>query len=249
MSRILLAIMMAAPLSGCLTTLYLSDRPSPAMLSEMKRRCEQDAALRWFGERPYGIDVWMPGNLSRDPADDPGFQTASQFIGIGSGEDLWLRSGVARALYINMGPGDGYYFGPTRGEPSGVYKFELAPDGDARCEAETAWFARQAARGASRPASYIGRCLTYSYVGKAPADAAVFVRFDDAPEEARGLYRSGERLIVDGRLRASITDYWAVNPSSAAERRGQWGLKACQHLPQQGLLRLFPDNPDAERPR
>jgi hypothetical protein len=70
------------------------------------------------------------------------------------------------------------------------------------------------------------------------------VKFEDEPQKSRGLYRSGERLFLDGRLRASITDYWAINPDSAAERRGQWGIKACQHTRQQGALRLFPEGQD-----
>lgn len=244
MSRLVLICLVGLSLSGCMTLLYVADRPSGALLSEMQRRCEEDAALRWFGDRPSGIDVSMPGNLSRDPADDPRFETASPFNGLGSGEDSWLRTGVARALYINMLPGDPYYFGPPLGQPRGIYKWELAPDGDPRCEAEAAWFARSAWRGVSRPAAYVGHCLTYSYVGNAPPTAAVFVKFEDEPQKSRGLYRSGERLFLDGRLRASITDYWAINPDSAAERRGQWGIKACQHTRQQGALRLFPEGQD-----
>jgi hypothetical protein len=239
MSRLVAICLLGLSLSGCMTLLYLADRPSGELLADMKRRCEQDAELRWFGERPKGIDLWMPGDLSRDPVDDPMFQTASPYNGLGNGEGLWLRTGVARALYINMLPGDPYYFGPSAGEPRGIYKFELLPDGDPRCADEMAWYARGASRGLFRANAYVGQCLAYSFVGEAPPNAGVFVRFKDEPLRARGLYRSGERLFIDGELRAAITDYWAINPSSAAERSGQWGIKACQHKREQGYVRFL----------
>ena len=78
-----------------------------------------------------------------------------------------------------------------------------------------------------------GRCLAWDFVG--PMDVAtkatIFIRFDDEPAKARGLYRDGEVMIVDGIERARFTSYWAINPTSSPERRGQWGIKACQTGP------------------
>jgi len=226
-------------ISGCMTALYLADRPSEAVLSEMRRLCAEDSGVRWLGPALKDVDLWLPGRLMRDPADDPDFSTAEPYRDFGYGDEAWLRNG-ARALYVRMAPGSsGYHFGPTSGQ-DGWFRLEMLPDDDARCAPYHDWLARNAARGIHRPTELADRCLAYSYAGAAlRPGGAVFVRFDDEPLKARGLYRSGQRLLVDGQTRASFTEYWAINPESAAERRGQWGIEACK-LDPRGAIDLLP---------
>jgi len=225
-------VLLTLGLQGCMTALYLADRPSGAVLKEMERRCSEDAGVRWRGPPPQGVDLWLPGQMSRDPAEDPGRSSLAPYTTYAADESF-LSTGLARALYVEIQPTTSYYFGPGRGDPPGVYRFRMFEEGDPHCEAWIAYNAARAQPGMPPWRRPDGKCVAWDRVD--PLDDAakdnVFIRFDDDPAKARGLYRDGEVLIVDGEERARFTSYWAINPDSAAERRSQWGIKACQHGP------------------
>lgn len=244
--RIAGALTLALGLQGCMTALYLADRPSQAVLEEMAQRCAIDAGVRWFGARPEGIDLWLPGQMSKDPADDPDLTSVRPYTNYAA-DVGFLSTGLARAIYVEIDATGSYYFGPGAGDPSGTYRFQLFEPGDPRC---AEWIAYNAARAFPGTEPYHmpgGSCLAWDRV-EAPPDAIranAFIRFDDTQTKARGLYRDGEVLIVDGKERARSTSYWAINPDSgASERRGQWGIKACQPDAGDGLSitrnELFP---------
>ncbi|QTC93061.1 hypothetical protein [Brevundimonas goettingensis] len=223
------AALLALGLQGCFTAMYLSDRPSGAVLDEMKRRCAEDAGLHWYGPRPEGVDLWLPGQMSRDPADDPQRTSLSPYD-VNYEDTSFFDAGMAGALYIQMRPGSGV-FGPGRGDPPGIYRFRMLEAGDPGC---ARWIAYQASRAAPGERPYSrpdGKCVTWDRVEGVDETikAHTFIRFSDGPAAERGLYRDGQVLIVNGRERARFTAYWAINPRGAAERRSQWGIKACQY--------------------
>ena len=209
--RTIAALLVATGLQGCMTALYLADRPSQAVLDEMARRCAEDSGVHWFGPRPQGVDLWLPGKMTRDPAEDVGRTSMSPY-GDYDVDEAFLVSGLARALYVDIRPTTDYYFGPGPKDPAGTYRYQMLEEGDPRCRAEVAHNAAFAARGAPGTMPYRrpgGRCLAWDFVG--PMDVAtkatIFIRFDDEPAKARGLYRDGEVMIVDGIERARFTSY------------------------------------------
>lgn len=231
LARIAVASLLVVGLQGCMTALYLADRPSQAVLDEMARRCAEDSGIHWFGPKPEGVDLWLPGKMTRDPAEDPGRTSLTPYTSY-SADQSFLSSGLARAIYVEIRPTTDHYFGPGPNDPAGTYRFRMVEEGDPLCKDEIAHYAAFAARSGPGATPYRrpdGKCLTWDRVG--PLDTAtkanVFIRFNDEPAQARGLYRDGEVLIVDGSERARFTSYWAINPNSSPERRGQWGIKAC----------------------
>lgn len=227
--RSALGLLLAAGLQGCMTTMYLVDRPSQAVLDEMARRCAEDSGVHWYGERPRGIDLWLPGKMTRDPVEDPEWASLTPYTTYSPGE-VFFDTGLARSLYVQLAPTDDYYFGPGPDEPAGTYRFRMFEEGDPRCAAWAAYHAARAEPGAPPYRRPDGRCVAWDRIDSPDAvpRTNVFIPFTDEPAKARGLYRDGEVLIIGGQERARFTSYWAINPGSAAERRGQWGIKACE---------------------
>lgn len=239
------ALSTAVLLQGCMTAIYLADHPGQSVLDEMDAACRRDSGVRWYGPVPEGIDLWLLGKLNHEPGGNPELSGLKPYDSWwGDNHEEWLSRGIARALYVNIDPlltGRGADFGPALGEPAGIYRFELAPPQDPRCVAQREAIARDSEPGSigeafARDATRM--CSVYAYVG--PFDGrpkpAMFIRFNDEALEARGLYRDGERLIVDGQVRAGFTRYAAIHPRGSPERRGHWGLEACKYEAS-GILR------------
>ena len=235
-------VLLAVGLQGCMTALYLADRPSQSVIDEMARRCAKDSGIHWYGDRPEGIDLWLPGESTLDPAEDPELRSIRPYR-LYSADEAFLATGVARALYVQIQPTSDYYFGPGRSEPAGTYRFRMFEEGDPHCGPWLAYWAAQARPGAKPYRRPDGKCLAWDRVG--PISSAgklnVFIRYIDGPARARGLWRDGEVLFIDGKERARFTSYAAINPNSAAERRGRLGIAACETGPIGTTAILGPD--------
>lgn len=236
LARLACVLSLSVVLQGCITTaLYLADRPSQEVLAEMARRCPIDSGVHWYGPRPEGVDLWLPGEMTRDPVEDVERRSVKPYSGYQVDGDF-LFTGLARAIYVEMQPAGDYHFGPGSNDPAGTYRFQAFEEGHPRCQAwldYQAAFAARYRRGAQPYRRPDGKCLAWDRVGSlTPAQKShVFIRFSDEPARARELFRDGEVLIVDGTERARFTSYWAINPRSSAERRGQWGIEACRTGP------------------
>ena len=165
-------------------------------------------------------------------------------------DETFLRQGVARALFVGIAPDNtqrvGFGFGPLRNEKTGIYRFALAEFNDPACEPYNTY--RRETRARYVPTDlHIDddmRCLTYQYFG--PLDAKphpeMFLRFTDKPAAARGLYRDGEVLFVDGRERARFVQYQAGQPDADPQFRGHLGIKACIITHRRGALDIIGDD-------
>jgi hypothetical protein len=221
----LVLILACGLLQGCTATLYFDARPSPDVLAAMKRWCEKDAGLRWFGPQPQGLDLWVLGHLERDPMGrrDLGDIEPSSYP-ISSIHDL-LSSGLARTVNLNLAPKAeaAYDFGPRRGEPNGIYRFELRPGDDPQCASYHAY-----ATAARIEPELGGRCIVYRYVG--PFDGqprpAMMLDFTDPAVQSEGFFRSGQVLWVGGAVRATSVRYAAVRTGSI--HSGTWGVNTCE---------------------
>lgn len=233
-----------------MTLLYLSAQPSGDTVREMKARCEEDAGRRWAGPVPRGIDLWIPGRVSMDPKDPLALSTLEPYGQMWSNDETFLRQGIAAALFVGINPRNtrrvGYGFGPLAGEPAGIYRFALADAADPACSPYNAY--RRETRALNVPTDpridEDMRCLTYDFVG--PFDGAphaeMFLRFTDTPAAARGLYRDGEVLFVDGRERARFVRYEAGQPGADIQFRGHLGLEACMISNSPGVLQIIGDD-------
>jgi hypothetical protein len=229
------AVVLAASLilSGCITTaLYVANRPKQSILNEMARWCARDAGVRWYGARPEGVELWLPGKFGRDPVGLPGEATSAAYDLFWNNDLGWLRSGVARMLYVNIAPlheRGSLGFGPAKGEASGVYRIELSGPDDPRCGPYRAYEEQMRRWNPAASVNPDRRCVVYTYVG--PADvgrhAYEFARFEDEAAAVLGFRRSGEVLLVNGAPRARRTRYSAFNPNGSSEHAGGWGVKAC----------------------
>jgi hypothetical protein len=226
------SLVLSIGLQGCMTALYLADRPPLAVLDEMARRCAKDSGVHWYGPQPEGVDLWLPGEMTLDPADDPQRASLAPYTTY-SADAGFFDAGIARAIFVEMRPTSEYYFGPGKNDPAGTYRFRLLDEGDPGCEAWIAFYAARAELGMPSYRRPDGKCVAWDRV-EAPDVSMrknVFIRFDDQSALQRGLFRNGEVLIVGGKERARFTSYWAINPGSSAERRSQWGIEACRHGP------------------
>lgn len=240
----------AVQLQGCMTLLYLSAQPSGDTVREMKARCEQDAGRRWTGPVPQGLDLWIPGQVSMDPADPLALSTLQPYDQMWANDETFLRQGIARALFVNIAPDKtqrvGFGFGPLAGEPAGIYRFALADVADPACAPYNLY--RREMRARYTPTDpHIDddmRCLTYDYAGPfdAKPHAEMFLRFTDRPAAARGLYRDGEVLFVEGRERARFVRYEAGQPGADIQFRGHLGIKACMPVNSPGVLQIIGDD-------
>jgi len=237
--RWLLAVSFALPLQGCLVAGdvagYVADRPSQGVLNEMRRMCRADAGLRVFGSPPSGVDLWIPGRMSREPRPGDNLDGVRPVDSWWNTDEPWLSRGYARAVYVNIDPSTDsppMYQGPKRGEPAGLYRFEIAPAADPRCVAHraaiVAWYKNIPGRPMAGPDARES-CVAYRYVG--PFDfhprPDMFIRFDDAALEARGIRRSGEVLFVGGQPRARSMRYEAYKPGRP-DSNGTWQSSDCE---------------------
>ncbi|MDB5416924.1 MAG: hypothetical protein JWP50_343 [Phenylobacterium sp.] len=243
--RQLLAVCLTVPLQACLVAAdvagYVADRPSQGVLNDMRRMCRADAGLRVFGPPPGGVDLWIPGRMSREPGPGDNLDGVRPVDSWWNTDEPWLSRGLARAVYVNIDPSTDsppMYQGPKRGEPAGLYRFELAPANDARCVAHqaavVAWFKKIPGQAAAAPQA--GQtCIAYRHVG--PFDfhprPDMFIRFDHAALAARGILRSGEVLFVRGQLRARFVRYQAYKPGRL-DSNGTWQSSDCEK-PSKGL--------------
>ena len=233
-SAALLAVT-AFALQGCATTaLYVTNRPSQSVLNEMARWCARDSGVRWRGGRAEALDLWMPGDLNREPDPQAPLADAKPYRDFGYGLML-LRSGIARTVLINVqrdyfDPNSGA-FGPLEGEPAGIYRLQLRGPNDARCAPYAAL--RDGAERWSTPErrAELARqpCPSYEYGGAFDGRPRkdMYVTFLDAEAWRRGFTRLGAVLIVNGDIRATEIHYRAVNPHGSSEHSGWWGVKAC----------------------
>lgn len=223
-------------LQGCITTaIYVTNRPSQSVLNEMGRWCARDAGVRWRGGRAEGLDLWMPGDLNREPNTHAPLADAKPYEDFGYGEML-LRSGIARTVLIAVqrrdyvDPNSGA-FGPMEREPTGIYRLELRRPNDPRCAPYLALRNKVERWSTPERRAEVGRqaCLSYEYVG--PFDGQprkdMYVTFSDARAGGRGFTRMGAVFIVGGEVRATEIRYSAVNPNGASEHSGWWGVKSC----------------------
>ncbi|MDO8410051.1 MAG: hypothetical protein Q7S93_08320 [Phenylobacterium sp.] len=235
LSGALLAVV-AFGLQGCITTaLYVTNRPSQSVLNEMGRWCARDSGVRWRGGRAESLDLWIPGNLNREPDPHAPLADAEPYRDFGYGEVL-LRSGIARTVLINVqerkyvDPNSGA-FGPMVGEPTGIYRLELRRPNDPHCAPYLALRDKVERWNTPERRADVERqpCPSYEYVG--PFDGQprkdMYVTFFDAQADARGFTRMGAVLIVGGEVRATEVRYSAVSPNGASEHSGWWGVKAC----------------------
>jgi hypothetical protein len=235
LSGVLLAVT-AFGLQGCITStaLYPTNRPPPSVLFEMGHWCALDSGVRWRGGRAEGLDLWMPGDLNREPDAHTPLADAKPYRDFGYGMML-LHSGIARTVLINVqphyvGPMSGA-FGPTEGEPAGVYRLEFRGPNDPRCAPYAALRDKTERWSTPERRAEVGRqpCPSYEYVG--PFDGRprkdMYVTFLDAEARSRGFTRMGAVLIVDGEIRATEIRYSAVSPHGANELAGWWDVKAC----------------------
>ena len=233
-----------------MTALYLANRPSGATVQEMRVRCEQDSGRRWAGDVPRGIDLWIPGRVLLDPADQAALSTLEPYDQMWSNDETFLRQGIARALFVGIAPDNtqrvGFGFGPLRNEKTGIYRFALAEFNDPACEPYNRYRRETRARYVPTDPHIEDdmRCLTYQYFG--PLDAKphpeMFLRFTDKPAAGRGLYRDGEVLFVGGRERARFVQYEAGQPGAEAQFRGHLGIKACIITHSRGALDIIGDD-------
>jgi hypothetical protein len=234
----LLAIALTLPLAGCLVAadLYVlaAERPAQSTLNEMARMCRADAGLRLFGPTPAGIELWIPGRLTREPVEGDDLHGVTPTEAWWNTDEPFLRRGIARAVYENIAPSTTWpavYRGPKRGDPHGLYKFELAPPEDPRCVAdrkmEADWLKNSRPTPNPQPDP---PCIVWTHVG--PFDYRphpnTFIRFDDEALQAKGIWRRGEVLFVDGKRRASFFGYQAKKPGSASGEFGSWQTPACE---------------------
>lgn len=231
----LMLLAAAGGLQGCASSvLYAANRPSDAVLAEMARWCARDSGVAWRGPRPAGLVLWAPGHLGRAP------EAEASLAGVQPHRDfeygvMLLRSGLARQVLINVrrdyhDPLSGA-FGPSVGEPAGVYRLELRPPGDARCAPYLALRARVERWGPAGQWEEAGRqpCPAYDYVGPFDDSARpdMYVTFSDEAARKQGFSRGGAVLFVAGRVRATEVRYGAVGPHGSSEHAGAWGVKAC----------------------
>jgi len=223
-------------LQGCITTaIYVTNRPAQSVLNEMGRWCARDSGVRWRGGWAEGLDLWMPGDLNREPDKHASLADAKPYEDFGYGETL-LRSGIARTVLIAV-QGRDYVdpysgaFRPMAGEPTGIYRLELRRPNDPRCApylARRNWVERSST---PERRAEMGRqaCVSYEYVGVFDGwpRKDMYVTFTDARAAERGITRMGAALIVGGEVRATEISYRAVNPNGASEHSGWWGVKAC----------------------
>lgn len=234
--RKLLALALVVPLQGCLVAADVltiaQERPSQGLLNEMARMCRADAGVHTFGPPPAGVDLWIPGRSPREPKPGDDLAGIRPVDAWWNSDEPWLRRGFARVIFENIDPVTDWpptYQGPKRGEPAGVYRFELAPPEDPRCVAYRKVVAEQlkGLRSPPEPADADKRCVVWSYVG--PFDGRprpnMFIRFEDAALRARGIFRTGSVLFVDGSLRARDVSYRAMKPGGSL---GTWQTPACE---------------------
>ncbi|MCR5881168.1 hypothetical protein [Phenylobacterium sp. J367] len=240
LSRLTLLLLGLWPLQGCLVAADLAtiatQRPSQALLNRMAAMCRADYGLRTFGPMPSGVDLWIPGRLGRAPVDGDDLHDLKPIDSFWNSDEPWLRNGYARAIYADITPATTSsvaYPGPKKGDPVGVYRFELAPPDDPRCIARRKAVAEWDTSPPPRIAPVVTdtRCLVWTYVGRAsagPPQRNVFVRYDDEALKAQGIRRSGEVLLVDGKVRASFARYSAANLNSEYPGWGSWQTPACE---------------------